>query len=252
LAKTPLTFVDLDWIAGAFSPPEYHTESHKKALALSDELVSELLEADEIILGTPMYNFSIPAALKAWIDHIVRAGKTFRYRADGTPEGSLAGKKMLVIVASGGSYDERSGMSALDHEVPYLRFIFGFMGITDVHVMQAGGTGAVMKGRISAEEFLSTLFGRNRRSRLSKRSTLLIFFGIVVLCARAPMPLFSRAGHAHAIDPQPALSLLFLLAHPCVPLHARRSPLVRPLHHPGTRGVKWTHSTIQPGTEELC
>jgi FMN-dependent NADH-azoreductase len=159
LAKTPLTFVDLDWIAGAFSPPEYHTESHKKALALSDELVSEVLEADEIILGTPMYNFSIPAALKAWIDHIVRAGKTFRYRADGTPEGLLAGKKMLVIVASGGSYDERSGMSALDHEVPYLRFIFGFMGITDVHVMQAGGTGAVMKGRVSAVEFLAPYLG---------------------------------------------------------------------------------------------
>lgn len=73
LAKTPLTFVDVDWIVGAFSPPEYHTENHKKALALSNELVSEVLEADEIILATPMYNFSIPAVLKAWIDHVVRA-----------------------------------------------------------------------------------------------------------------------------------------------------------------------------------
>ena len=155
LAETPLTFVDVDWIAGAFSPPEYHTENHKKALALSNELVSELLESDEIILGTPMYNFSIPAALKAWIDHVVRAGKTFRYGADGTPGGLLAGKKALVVVASGGSYDERSGTSALDHEVPYLRFIFGFMGITDVHFMLAGGTGAVMKGRVSADEFLA-------------------------------------------------------------------------------------------------
>jgi len=157
LAKTPLTFVDVDWIAGAFSPPEYHTESHKKALALSDKLVSEVLEADEIILGTPMYNFAVPAALKAWIDHVVRAGKTFRYTATGTPEGLLAGKgkKVLVIVASGGSYPEGTPMVTLNYEVPYLRFILGFMGLTDVRFIHAGGTGAVMQGRISAQEFLS-------------------------------------------------------------------------------------------------
>ena len=157
LAKTPLTFVDVDWIAGAFSPPEYHTENHKKALALSNELVSELLEADEIILGTPMYNFSVPAALKAWIDHVVRAGKTFRYKADGTPEGLLAatGKKVLVIVASGGSYPEGSPMAALNFEIPYLRFILGSMGLTDVRFIHAGGTARVMQGRISPDEFLT-------------------------------------------------------------------------------------------------
>ena len=157
LAKTQLTFVDLDWITGAFTPPEQHNESHKKALALSEELVSELVEADEIILGTPMYNFAIPAALKAWIDHVVRAGKTFRYTPAGKPEGLLDGKnkKVLAIIASGGSYVEGSGLSALDYEVPYLRFMFGFMGITDVRFMQAGGTGSVAQGRISAEEFLS-------------------------------------------------------------------------------------------------
>jgi FMN-dependent NADH-azoreductase len=156
LAKTPLTFVDAAWIEGAFSPPEYHTEKHKQALALSDELVSELLEADEIILGTPMYNFAIPAALKAWIDHVVRVGKTFRYRADGTPEGLLAGKntKVLVMVASGGKYVNEPELVALDHEIPYLRFILGFMGITDVRFVQSGGTGAIARGRVSAEEFL--------------------------------------------------------------------------------------------------
>ena len=149
LAKTPLTFVDLDWIQGAFSPPEYHTESHKRALALSDLLVAELLEADEIILASPMYNFAIPAALKAWIDHVVRAGKTFRYNAAGRPEGLVAGKKVLAIVASGGNY------AALDHEVPYLRFVFGFMGIRDVRFVQAGGTGQVQQGKIPVEMFLS-------------------------------------------------------------------------------------------------
>ena len=85
----------------------------------------------------------------------VGLGRPFRYRADGTPEGLLAGKRALVIVASGGNYDERSGTSALDHEIPYLRFIFGFMGITDLHFMHAGGTNAVMKGRISADDFLA-------------------------------------------------------------------------------------------------
>jgi FMN-dependent NADH-azoreductase len=157
LAKTPLTFVDADWIAGAFSPPEYHTDSHKKALMLSNELVSELLASDEIILATPMFNFAVPAALKAWIDHVVRAGMTFRYKADGTPEGLLAGtgKKVLVIVASGGSYPEGSPLAALNYEIPYLRFILAFMGLTDVRFIHAGGTASVMQGRISPEEFLA-------------------------------------------------------------------------------------------------
>jgi len=156
LSKTALTFVDLDWIGGAFAPPEYHTENHKKALAISDELVSELVEADEIVLATPMFNFAIPASLKAWIDHVVRAGKTFRYNAEGRPEGLLAGKnkKVLAIIASGGAYSERTGRTALDHESPYLRFILGFMGITDIRFVQAGGTGEVMQGRKSADEFL--------------------------------------------------------------------------------------------------
>ena len=155
LARTPLTFVDLDWIAGAYSPPEHHNENHKKAIALSDELVAELVAADEVIVATPMYIFAVRAALNAWIDHVVRAGKTFRYTAAGTPEGLLdKNKKVLAIVASGGSY-KQGGLSALDQEVPYLRLIFGFIGITDVQFIQAGGTGAVAQGRISAEEFIS-------------------------------------------------------------------------------------------------
>ena len=157
LAKTPLTFIDVDWIAGAFSPPEHHSQSHKKALALSDQLISEVVEADGIVLATPMYNFAVPAVLKAWVDHVVRAGKTFRYTAEGKPEGLFAGedKKVLAVIASGANYAEGSSLTALDYEVPYLRFIFGFMGITNVRFIQAGGTRNVIQGRISAEEFLS-------------------------------------------------------------------------------------------------
>lgn len=157
LAKTPLTFIDVDWIVGAFSPPEHHNQSHKKALALSDQLISEVVEADGIVLATPMYNFAVPAVLKAWVDHVVRAGKTFRYTAEGKPEGLFAGKdkRLLAVIASGANYAEGSGLTALDYEVPYLRFIFGFMGITNVRFIQAGGTRNVIQGRISAEEFLS-------------------------------------------------------------------------------------------------
>jgi FMN-dependent NADH-azoreductase len=104
-----------------------------------------------------MYNFAIPAVLKAWVDHVVRAGKTFRYSDGGAPEGLLAGKgkRAFVIVASAGSYVEGSGLARLDHEVPYLRLIFGFLGIADVRFIQAGGTKDVIQGRISADEFLS-------------------------------------------------------------------------------------------------
>ena len=154
LANTPLTFINLDWIAGAFTAPEKHNESHKKALALSDELIAELVQADEIVLTTPMYNFAVPAALKAWIDHVVRAGKTFRYTAGGKLEGLLTGKKLLAIIASGGSYKE-AGLTALDHELPYLRFIFGFIGITDIQFIHASGTRAVAQGQISPKDFLA-------------------------------------------------------------------------------------------------
>jgi len=157
LARTSLSFVDSEWIAGAFSPPETHTEGHKRAIAISDELTLELQQADEIILDTPMYNFAIPAVLKAWIDHVVRAGKTFRYSSAGRPEGLLASKniRVLVIIASGGKYTGVPELAALDYEAPYLRFILGFMGITDVRFIQAEGTGAVMQGRVCAGEFLA-------------------------------------------------------------------------------------------------
>jgi FMN-dependent NADH-azoreductase len=154
LTKTKMTFVDLDWIMGAFSPPDQVTNDHKNALAISDTLIAELLEADEIVMGTPMYNFAVPAVVKAWIDHVVRAGKTFNYGSSG-PEGLAKGRKMLLAVASGGSYDNASGMEAYNCETPYLRVILGFIGITDVTFVHAGGTMRVVQGQISAEEFLA-------------------------------------------------------------------------------------------------
>ena len=154
LTKTDLTFVDLDWILGSFTAAEQQTEIHRNALALSDALVAELLEADEIVIGTPMYNFAVPAIVKAWIDHVVRSGKTFAYTASGAS--GLAGeRKVVVAVASAGTYTEDSSMAAYNYEIPYLRHILGFIGITDVTFVHAGGTAGLAQSGSSAEAFLA-------------------------------------------------------------------------------------------------
>ena len=93
LMKTPLTFVDVPWITGAYTPPEQHSPEVKQALAASDKLIAELKAADHIVIGTSMYNFSIPAALKAYIDQIVRIGVTF----SASYEGLVKGKKLTVL-----------------------------------------------------------------------------------------------------------------------------------------------------------
>jgi FMN-dependent NADH-azoreductase len=153
LTKSNLSFVDLDWIMGAFTAPETHSESHKKALAISDELTAELLASDVVVIGVPMYNFAIPALLKAWVDHIVRAGKTFKYAANGV-EGLASGRRFVITVASGGVY-AGTPLEAYDHEIPYLRHILGFIGVTDVTFVQAGGTADIAQGKISETDFLA-------------------------------------------------------------------------------------------------
>ncbi len=153
LPTSDLTFVDLDWIAGAFSAPDQHSEASKKALAISDLLIAELLQADTIVIGTPMYNFTVPAVLKAWVDHIVRAGKTFAVGETGL-KGLVTGKRVVVSVAAGANY-ESGFMKTMDFVSPYLKAIFGFIGITEVTVEFAGGGNDVTYGKVSKEEFLA-------------------------------------------------------------------------------------------------
>jgi FMN-dependent NADH-azoreductase len=152
LAKNQPTYVDLQWIAGAFSPPEKLTDEHKAALKLSNEIIAEVQAADTIVITTPIYNFQVPAVLKAWIDHLVRVGITVNYTAEG-PVGQLKGKKVVAIVAGAGSYDKGTPAESYDHLSPYLRFIFGFIGLTDVEILLAGGVSAVQYGKISAEDW---------------------------------------------------------------------------------------------------
>jgi FMN-dependent NADH-azoreductase len=153
LTKTQLTFVDMDWIGGAYSSPDQHTPEHKQALKLSDELIGELLAADEIVIGTPMYNFGVPAALKAWIDHIVRIGKTFNRDEQGY-HGLVLGKKATFLIASGGNYAAGAPAEKYNQETPYLTSLFGFLGVTDTKAVHAGDTTAVMMGQVSMDEYL--------------------------------------------------------------------------------------------------
>ena len=151
LCTTKLPFVDLPWIAGAYTPAEQHSPEMAEALAISNELIAELQAADHVVIGTPMYNFSTPAILKAWIDHVVRIGVTFNT----SYEGLLKNKKVTVIIASGSDYGAGSHLASYNRETEYLKQILGFIGLTDVSFVMAGGTTAVMQGQVTQDEFLA-------------------------------------------------------------------------------------------------
>lgn len=122
-----IEIIDEAWIGANFTDPAERGDAQKAQLALSDELVAELKAADVIVIGAPVYNFGVPAALKAWIDMICRARETFMYTETG-PVGLLEGKRAIVVIASGGTEMD----SPIDFTTPYLRHLLGFVGITDV------------------------------------------------------------------------------------------------------------------------
>ena len=125
-------FVDESWITANFTPAEERTATQRERLAESDRLVAELEAADVVVIGAPIYNFGVPATLKAWVDQVARARVTFRY-TDAGPEGLLEGKKAFVVVASGGVPVD----APVDFATPYLRHALGFLGIKDVEVIAA-------------------------------------------------------------------------------------------------------------------
>jgi FMN-dependent NADH-azoreductase len=111
------------------------TDTEFAARRLSDELIGELKTADTVVIGAPMYNFSVPTTLRAWFDHVLRAGVTFKY-VDGAVRGLLGGKRVIVIESRGGLYSEGPAQ-AIDFQEPYLRHLLGFIGITDVTFVRA-------------------------------------------------------------------------------------------------------------------
>jgi FMN-dependent NADH-azoreductase len=146
--------VDAFWVGAAYTPENARTEEQKAALAVSDSLIADLQKGDEYVFGVPMHNFGIPSTLKLWIDQVVRAGKTFSYGASG-PKGLLTGKKATVLIASGGVYDQGSALASMNFVAPYLRAVFGFVGITDLTIISAEGTSQLMSGKVDAQAFLS-------------------------------------------------------------------------------------------------
>ncbi|AWI26277.1 FMN-dependent NADH-azoreductase [Flavobacterium pallidum] len=137
LSANPLPHLDATLLASFFSPAETHSDAQKAAIANSDQAIAEVKEADVIVIGVPMYNFGIPSTLKAWIDHIFRAGVTFSYGPDG-PVGLLGDKKIYLSIASGGKYSE-GAMAQYDFTDPYLRKALGFIGLTDITTFRAEG-----------------------------------------------------------------------------------------------------------------
>lgn len=136
LGHSPVPHVDETWIAAAFSNPEKHTPELTAALEISNNLIDELIAADRYVLGVPMYNFGIPSTLKAYIDQVARAGRTFAVTENGY-EGLLKNKKALIITSRGGSFPAGTPMAELDFQEPYIRAILNFMGIADISFIHA-------------------------------------------------------------------------------------------------------------------
>ncbi|WP_428395065.1 FMN-dependent NADH-azoreductase [Lichenicoccus sp.] len=154
LVSNPVPHLGVDLLGAMFGKPEALDEAQVAALAISNTLIDEIAAASLIVMGVPMYNFSIPSALKAWIDHVVRAGRTFEYTANG-PKGLVTGKKLVLFLASGGVYSD-GPFKPYDFQQTYLRTIFGFIGITDVTIIRAEGlafggdkaAGAIAEARV--------------------------------------------------------------------------------------------------------
>jgi len=160
LGHHPVPHVSEMWIVGASAGADSQTAASREAIAISDTLIEEFLAADRYVIGVPMYNLNIPSTLKAWIDQIVRAGRTFAVGPTGY-EGLVKNKKALFITTSGGNYTAGTPLAALNFQEPYLRAIFGFIGVTDVRFVTAAGMNQgrdeAAKSRGKAERTLDDL-----------------------------------------------------------------------------------------------
>ena len=156
LSTHPHPVLDEPSLGALFTPAEQRTPEQAARVALDDAIIAQVQSADIIVLGVPMYNFGIPVQLKTWIDALARAGVTFRYTSNG-PEGLLKGKKVYVALARGGLYRD----TPADSQVPYLRSVLGFLGMTDVEFVYAEGlamgTDGVSKGFAEADQQLDEI-----------------------------------------------------------------------------------------------
>ncbi len=138
LAKNFFPHLEEAHLAAFFTPVEQHSDENKAAIQHSNEVIAEVTDADVIVIGVPVYNFNITSTMKAWLDHLVRAGITFSY-VDGAPKGLVKNKKVYLAIASGAVFSE-GPMKAYDFAEPYLRFMLGFIGLTDVTTFRVEGS----------------------------------------------------------------------------------------------------------------
>ncbi len=163
LAAEPVPPVTESWIVGAFTPAEAHSPEAKAAIGVSDQLVDELLSAERYVFGVPMYNLNIPSTFKSYIDQIVRVGRTFAVGASGY-EGLVKGKKAIFVTSSGGSFQPGTPYAAYNFQEPYLRAIWGFIGITDIQFVaadsqnlgEAAAQGSVAKAEAALKELATS------------------------------------------------------------------------------------------------
>lgn len=146
LGATPIPHLTTDTIAGVTGEPK--TDAEITARTMSDMLIAELRAADTIVMGAPMYNFSIPTGLRAWFDYVLRAGETFSYTETG-PKGLLTGKRVIVIASRGGFYSDGPA-KASDFQEPYLRTLLGFIGVNDIVFIYAEKLGFGPEARDAA------------------------------------------------------------------------------------------------------
>lgn len=139
LVRYPVPHIADTTIAGFYTPAEQFSDDLKQATALSDELIAELKAADLVLISTPMYNFALPSALKAWIDHVVRIGHTFSFSPENGFAGLLANKRAVIATASGAAFSNEA-MQPMDFLTPYLRTLLGFLGFQKVDVITVEGT----------------------------------------------------------------------------------------------------------------
>ena len=133
-SKTPVPYFDNAWLQALMTPVEQRSAEQVKQARYSDDLITEVKEADVLVIGVPMYNFMIPAMLKSWTDHIARAGVTFKYTASGS-EGLLENKKVYLVMSTGGMHEE----AVTDFIRPFMRVFLGFLGISNVEFIVADG-----------------------------------------------------------------------------------------------------------------
>jgi FMN-dependent NADH-azoreductase len=145
LSATVIPPINAEWVGAVYTSEGARTPQQKELLLLSDSLLAELEQADEWVIGVPMHNFGVPSVLKLWIDQIARVGRTFSY-GDGGPKGLIIGKKATFIIATGGIYDAQTQMASFNFVEPYLRSVFGFLGVTDASFLTAGGTAVLNQG----------------------------------------------------------------------------------------------------------